>query len=111
VGLFLFPTNPDFECNWDYRQLGHRIPGMTCLRVDIVSFADESQPGFVHCAFVDANGDRHSFVEKIPVVTTGALWSDSTYPQPGMVRARRLKGCGTMLVAVWLASLLVLPTR
>jgi hypothetical protein len=62
---------------------------MTCLRVDIVGFADESFPGFVQCAFADANGNRHTFIEKVPVVTAQELWSDSTYPQPGMVPCER----------------------
>src|SRR5258708_37604646 len=68
-----------------FRQSRHRIPGMTYLRVDIIGFADESFPGFVHCDFTDATGNRHTFLEKIPVVTTQNLWSDSTYPQPGMM--------------------------
>lgn len=58
---------------------------MTYLRVDIVGFADESFPVFVHCAFTDAMAIRHTFLEKIPVVTAQNLWSDSTYPQPGMM--------------------------
>jgi hypothetical protein len=58
---------------------------MTLLRVDIVGFADESFPGFVHCAFVDANGKRHTLIEKEPVVSNVHLWTDSSYPQPGMV--------------------------
>jgi len=57
---------------------------MPFLRVGIVGFAGESFPGFVHCAFADASGKEHTFIEKIPVVTTLDLWSDSTYPQPGM---------------------------
>lgn len=64
---------------------------MTCLRVDIVRFADESFPGFVHCDFTDANGNRHTVLEKIPVVTTEDLWSDSTYPQLGMLPCERLE--------------------
>jgi hypothetical protein len=58
---------------------------MICLRVDIVGFVDESFPGLVRCAFVDANGNRHTFIEKIPVVTFEDLWSDSVYPQNGTV--------------------------
>lgn len=58
---------------------------MTCLRVDIIAFVDESFPSFVRCAFIDADGKRHTFIEKVPVVTTQELWSDSTYPQPGVV--------------------------
>lgn len=56
---------------------------MTCLRVEIVGFVDESFPGFVRCAFADANGKRHTFIEKVPIVTTEDLWSDSVYPQQG----------------------------
>jgi hypothetical protein len=58
---------------------------MPWLRVEIVGFVDESNPGFVRCAFTDADGERHTFVEKIPVVTTQDLWSDSVYPQEGAV--------------------------
>ena len=64
---------------------------MTYLRVDIVGFADESFPGFVHCAFTDAMANRHTFLEKIPVVTTQNLWSDSTYPQPGMMQCETVE--------------------
>ena len=65
---------------------------MTCLRVDIVGFADESFPGFVHCDFTDAKGSRHTVLEKTPVVTTENLWSDSTYPQPGLLPCDRVEG-------------------
>jgi hypothetical protein len=64
---------------------------MTCLRVDIIGFADESFPGFVHCDFTDANGARHIVLEKIPVVTTEDLWSDSTYPHQGMLPCERVE--------------------
>jgi len=77
---------------------------MICLRVDIVGFADESFPGFVHCDFSDANGNRHTFLEKIPVVTTKDLWTDSTYPQPGMLPCERVEclhdGAGRALALV-----------
>jgi hypothetical protein len=73
------------------RHSRHRTPCMTYLRVDIVAFADESFPGFVHCHFTDANGNRHTFLEKIPVVTTQSLWCDSTYPQPGMMPCERVE--------------------
>lgn len=67
---------------------------MTCLRVDIVAFVDESFPGFVRCAFVDAVGKRHTFIEKIPVVTTQDLWTDSVYPQPGTVPCEKVENGG-----------------
>ena len=77
---------------------------MICLRVDKVGFADESFPGFAHCDFTDANGNRHTFLEKIPVVTTKDLWTDSTYPQPGMLPCERVEclhdGAGRALALV-----------
>jgi len=92
-----------------FRQSRHRIPGMTCLRVDIVGFADESFPGLVHCDLADANGNRHKFIEKIPVVTTQDLWSDSTYPQPGLMPCDRVEclddGEGRALARVSINSL------
>ena len=64
---------------------------MTCLRIDIIGFVDESFPGFVRCAFADANGNRHTFIEKIPVVTTDDFWSDSVYPQQGTVPCEKVE--------------------
>ena len=54
---------------------------MQCLCVEFVSFVNESFPGFVQCAFVDAEGNRHTFIEKVPLVTLENLWKDSAYPQ------------------------------
>ena len=58
---------------------------MRFLRVEIIGFVEEHQPGFVRCAFVDAGGMRHTFIEKIPVASKDDLWIDSLYPQPGAV--------------------------
>src|SRR5437899_9601664 len=56
---------------------------MTFLRVEIVRYVEAYQPGIVECAFSDAEGTRHTFIEKVPLVTAQDLWWDSTYPQPG----------------------------
>jgi len=82
---------PVGECSGDISTVKNRIPSMTCLRVDIVDFSDESFPGFVHCDFTDAKGNRHTVLEKIPVVTTESLWNESTYPQPGMLPCERVE--------------------
>jgi hypothetical protein len=58
------------------------------LRVDIVRFVDEYQPGIVECEFVDAEGALHRIIEKVPIVSLEDLWSDSEYPRPGIVRCR-----------------------
>jgi hypothetical protein len=61
------------------------------LAVQIVRFADNNQPGWVECVFVDANGRRHSIIEKVPVVTVEDLDADSEYPRRGTVRCEVLK--------------------
>ncbi|WP_141753320.1 hypothetical protein [Duganella sp. HH101] len=53
------------------------------LQVQVERFVDDHQPGFVACALIDAEGRRHEFIEKGPVVSKGNLWSDSLYPQAG----------------------------
>ena len=57
----------------------------TAIKVEITSFVDSRQPGFVELAFTDAVGRSHRFVEKIPVVTTDNLDETSTYPQPATI--------------------------
>jgi hypothetical protein len=56
---------------------------MVSIAVLIVRFVDDHQPGFVECVLFDAAGRRHEFIEKVPVVSTANLWSDSEYPQSG----------------------------
>ena len=63
---------------------------MPCIRVEIVRFVDEHQPGFVECVFTDADGSVHTLVDKVPVFTLENLWSDSTYPRPGIARCEVL---------------------
>ena len=58
---------------------------MTALSVEISRFVDDSFPGFVECALVDALGARHVFVEKSPIVSSEALLSTSEYPRPGAI--------------------------
>jgi hypothetical protein len=63
---------------------------MEFLIVQITRFADEHQPGWVACEFEDAEGVRHTFVEKVPVITNLDLDATSKYPQPGMLPCRVL---------------------
>ena len=64
---------------------------MLSLRVQIVRFVDESNPGFVEAQFRDAEGKLHSIIDKVPLFTTAQLWSDSDYPQPGSIECRVLE--------------------
>jgi len=53
------------------------------LRVAINRFVDDRFPGWVECDFKDAYDKRHIIVDKVPMVTTEMLDSDSTYPVIG----------------------------
>jgi hypothetical protein len=65
---------------------------MPFLRVQIVRFVDEApQPGIVESQFRDAEGQLHSIIDKVPLFTSAVLWSDSDYPQPGVVECRVLE--------------------
>jgi hypothetical protein len=58
---------------------------MNRLAIQIERFVDEHFPGFVECAFIDSEGTRHEFVEKVPVVSGANLNAESEYPQPGHI--------------------------
>jgi hypothetical protein len=64
---------------------------MTSVRVTIVAFIDEYQPGIVECCLMDVRGRTWKFHEKIPVVSAKDLWTDSEYPQPGSFECRVLE--------------------
>src|ERR1700692_4014306 len=72
---------------YDNQELECAMPG---LRVSIIRFVDEHQPGFVECEFTDANGTVHTLVDKVPVFSLEDLWNDSVYPQPGFARCEVL---------------------
>jgi hypothetical protein len=61
------------------------------LRLQIVRFVDEHQPGFVDCEFTDADGQPHTIIDKVPVVSLEYLDARSTYPRPGAVRCQVLE--------------------
>jgi hypothetical protein len=54
------------------------------LAVQIVRFVDdEPQPGIVACEFIDANGHRHTLIDKVPMCSGERLDANSTYPRVG----------------------------
>jgi hypothetical protein len=55
------------------------------LKGQIVRFVDERQPGWVEFEFEDAEGRRHMFVDKVPILTSKDLRADSAYPQLGLM--------------------------
>ncbi len=64
---------------------------MPYLRIQIVRFVDEQQPGFVAGEFTDTQGCRHTIIDKVPVIGVTDLWSDSKYPQPGAAKCEILE--------------------
>jgi hypothetical protein len=57
----------------------------TEVRVAIVAWVDDAQPGFVACQLIDADGREHQFIDKAPIFTATDLNRDSAYPQPGWI--------------------------
>jgi hypothetical protein len=56
---------------------------MFTIRVDIVEWVDDAQPGLVASRLVDAWGCEHTLVDKVPIFTSADLDRLSVYPQPG----------------------------
>lgn len=63
------------------------------LAVQIVRFVDDHQPGWVACEFSDAEGRKHTIIDKVPVFTADHLDRSSTYPRLGRV--------GCEVLAAW----------
>jgi hypothetical protein len=78
------------------------------IRVSIVRFIDEHQPGFVECVFTDADGTVHTLLDKAPVFSLEDLCSDSAYPNRGKPRCEVLERSedsrGRKLVRVTIAA-------
>lgn len=58
---------------------------MISLVVQIERVVDDHFPGWVGCVLTDADGVRHEFVEKAPVIRTGERMSGSHYTRPGHI--------------------------
>ena len=77
---------------------------MLGIDVEILRYAEDCQPGWVECRFIDASGKEHRFLEKAPVVSASHLHAGSSYPQAGIlgctVLGRRLDDDGHQVVTV-----------
>lgn len=58
---------------------------MKAIKIKIVSYISDSQPGFVKCKFKDAWNTEHIVEEKVPIVTEIYLDANSEYPQDGLI--------------------------
>ena len=79
------------------------MPQIVDLAVQIVRFVDDYQPGIAACQFVDADGRRHTLIDKAPIFSAETLDADSRYPRPGAARSvlkRRRDACGRELASI-----------
>ena len=53
---------------------------MKALKIQVIEYIDDWNPGWVKCEFKDVHGKTWSFIEKVPVVSIEALDSKSNYP-------------------------------
>ncbi|MGO1076179.1 hypothetical protein [Inquilinus sp. CA228] len=58
---------------------------MTAIRVQIIRWVDDHQPGFVECRFTDRSGRDWMIIEKLPIVSDAQLDQNSSYPQQGSI--------------------------
>lgn len=58
---------------------------MLGVKIKIIEYLDDTQPGWIRCVLTDAFGKEWFFTEKIPIVTTKYLDEKSEYPQEGMI--------------------------
>jgi hypothetical protein len=61
---------------------------MLGVKIEITRFIDDSFPGFVECRLIDAWGNQHLFIEKVPIVTSESLDGSNSYPQSGIIACR-----------------------
>jgi hypothetical protein len=64
---------------------------MHALTVLVVRFVDGGFPGWVECELTDAEGHRHSFVDKVPMLMNGEYDAESEYPTPDALRCEVLE--------------------
>lgn len=66
---------------------------MPNLEVQIVRFLGwDPQPGIVEFVLIDAEGQKHTFVDKIPIISEELLDEASEYPRPAHLACEVLTG-------------------
>ena len=58
---------------------------MASVRIQIVRYVSDDQPGFVAGELRDAFGRIHTFEDKVPVIALANLTVDSDYPCDGVL--------------------------
>jgi hypothetical protein len=84
--LFVLGARPPVSLErWASKRAASSPHQMLGIRVTITHFVDDSQPGWVEFHFLDANGHKITFYDKVPVVTSERLDANSLYPRTGVV--------------------------
>lgn len=73
---------------------------MFALRVTIVRWVDDHQPGWVECQFTDAQDRTWVVIEKAPVISAEDLGPDTLYPRSGMITCELVERRGPGLLVV-----------
>jgi hypothetical protein len=58
---------------------------MAEIEVAILRITDEAFPGFIECNLIDAHGQEHTFLEKMPVISCLDISSHVAFPIPGRI--------------------------
>jgi hypothetical protein len=61
------------------------------LKIKILSYIDDSQPGWLKCCFSDIYERVHYIEDKVPVITEMDLDEKSEYPRDGQVRCEIIR--------------------
>ena len=61
------------------------------VKVEIIEWIDNHQPGFVRCRLIDAWGKAWHFQDKLPIFTDKDLNENSKFPQPGIINCVMIK--------------------
>ena len=64
---------------------------MVALRVSIVRWVDDHQPGWVECQFADAQDRLWVIIEKAPVISAENLGPDSSYPRSAVIACQLIE--------------------
>ncbi|HRI68618.1 MAG TPA: hypothetical protein PK156_30530, partial [Polyangium sp.] len=73
---------------------------MLALRVTIVRWVDDHQPGWVECQFTDAQDRTWVVIEKAPVISAEDLGPDTSFPRPGMITCQLVERRGDEVLVV-----------
>ena len=64
---------------------------MLALKITIVAFINDDQPGFVEARLTDAWNKEFVFHAKVPIFTKEHLDANSNYPQQGVIACMLVK--------------------